>query len=714
MSFLEIVSKYRDAVRHVELSALLHDIDKADAEFKKDPKHHTLDKKTSDLPKKAQRWQNVFGDHDPAMPDCGIDETEISEGYGYRITIGSGRLSDAFCYHHVNNPAEKGTLMEFPLTAAVVHGGICGADGIDSGLNKVDTDDKKQKAGCYSKQTEPFEIATPFGKIDCYWDNGDFYRATRELTLNGAPIRDFREPFSTVLGETRKPYNDVTLWDHSFNVACWAKALFAKILIEYHSGIRQENGCYTLPGRSGVSCLKVELDREALLKQAHLAEDILGMNDSCGKIMDRIRDRFENELSIGNEIYRDHARMLFSFPNLTETLRADFETELKKALSEILAEAVAEFGLQQLPFAIAILPLETIPDPKHKNSIDAGKTFSQHSVRLLGNREHFFHALAPLTELNRSIRPGRVCDICRIRTAISGHDNDDHLCGVCMDRRKKFTSDAALPKLSGPDENKLAMFSISADLQDLRTGALFDRVYAKQEIHPLASPDRVYRSHETIRKFFSGFLAEIGKEDPCLTVTLSPESLDFILPAKSIDRVLSRFIRVRSETFDPFDIPFKTAVIAFHQNFPLYAVIDAAAGMKEYLSENGFDFLLLDAVEVRHTFTPQGRRHHIFGTANRYKTSDFSNFEKVWHYLSKLEKSQISSIENSLIAKRLDWGNEAARGEGYRAFANMVLFAPNALGKINCQGNEAFLLDSAVSGLMLDAIDLYIHIENKK
>ena len=165
---------------------------------------------------------------------------------------------------------------------------------------------------------------------------------------------------------------------------------------------------------------------------------------------------------------------------------------------------------------------------------------------------------------------------------------------------------------------------------------------------------------------------------------------------------------------NPFHIPFKVAVIAFHQKFPLYAVIDAADGMKGYLGEDGFDFLLLDTVDLRHSFTPSGRRHHIFGRANRYGLKAFGDFERVWDYLGKLEKSQIGNIENSLIAKRLDWGERSAESEAYRAFAQMTLFSPNALGKRDCQGNEGFLLDAAVSGLLLDVIDLYIHIENRK
>ena len=361
---------------------------------------------------------------------------------------------------------------------------------------------------------------------------------------------------------------------------------------------------------------------------------------------------------------------------------------------------------------MTVLPLETVPDPQHPGSIDAGKTFMRHSARLLNRHEHFVHALEPLAELSRSARPGRVCDICQLRPAQPGRDNDDHLCPVCLGRRQQFEADSVLPKLPGKEENKLAMFSITADLNGLRTGELFDKVYSGQEIHPLASPGRIFRAHETIRNFFAAFLEKTGAEVQCLTITLSPQALEFIVPAGSADQVLNTFSRMKSDTFGRFDIPFKAAVIAFHQNFPLYAVIDAAAGMKDYLTENGFDFLLLDTVDVRHSFSEQGRRHHIFGKANRYELKDFSSFEKVWRYLEKLEKSQIGNIENALIAKHLDWGDAA--GEAYRAFAGMILFAPNALGRIDCQGNESFLLDSAVSGLLLDVIDLYIHIENKK
>ena len=186
-----------------------------------------------------------------------------------------------------------------------------------------------------------------------------------------------------------------------------------------------------------------------------------------------------------------------------------------------------------------------------------------------------------------------------------------------------------------------------------------------------------------------------------------------IVPAVAVDSIIEKFLKLQIEEFGKFSISFKLGVIFFYKNFPLYVVIDAASEMCSYLPADGFDFMLLASAGERYVFSSSGRRHHIFGNANIYKLPQFADFINVWRYLQRLEKSQISNIENLLIAKLMEWKKQQI-SEIYKAFCRMVLFAPNALGGQNCDGNEGFLVEAAFSGLLLDVIDLYVHIENKK
>lgn len=708
MSYLEIVKKYSEAVRHIELAAFLHDIDKAAVEFCASSGYHTLNNKfsTENIQEKNKRWGEYFHGFDPEMPDCGIEAAFLVQDpkKEFQITTNSGKLSDAFVFHHCNNPENNEETMLFPLTAAIVHAGICGADGIDSAMDKA-------AAGC-SPQKGQFVVSTPFGKVCKYWDNSGFYSTTEQLLKENAPLREYQEHFSNVLGETRIPFNDVTLWDHSFNVATFAKSLFCKLLMEYHCEERSAENCCSLPHRQGITFLKITFDRDSLLKKAHISSDIKGFNEQITQLMDQVRKEYEKTLLLGNEIYRDHAAMLFSVPLLAEEHQKEFEVELTSSLEKIISEVIGAGHLEQLPFEILMQPAEMV---LKKGKSDIGSTLVLHSSKLLRTAGRYHHALKPLQDLARDIHPGRVCDICSLRSAAGGRDNDDHLCSVCEKRRKDYAVES-VEELVPACENKLALLFVEPDLSSLHDGTLWSEAYKDYKGDaPRASAARVYRSRAVIREFLSDFAENSGAEHQI--VTLSSQRLEMIIPASAVDDILEKFIKRRIEEFEggtrKFSIPFKVGVIFFYKTFPLYAVIDAASGMRSYLPENGFDFMLLDSAGERHIFSPSGRRHHIFGKANFYTLPQFTGFIKVWEYLRQLEKSQISNIENALIAKLQEW-KEHRKSEAYRAYCRMVLFAPHAFGSIDCRGNEDFLVEAAFSGLMLDVIDLYVHIENKK
>lgn len=701
MSYLEIIKKYSAAVRHVELAAFLHDVDKATVEFCSDPKYHTLENKFSKevIDEKNNRWSKYFQGFNPDMPDCGINGAFLAKEEEYEVITTSGKLSDAFVYHHCNKPAVKGEQMYFPLTAIIVHAGGCGADGMDSAMDKAD--------GAARSQEGKFVIATPFGRLWKFWDNFDFHSETAKLLRDNAPLRQYRELFSNILGETRIPFNDVTLWDHSFNVATFAKSLFCKVLIEYHSAERSAENCYKLPCRKGITFLKIAFDREALLQKAHISSDIWGFNEEISLLMDQVREEFENSLCIGNEIYRDHSTMLFSIPLLDEGIREKFEAELADVLETLISEAISAKKLELMPFECSVQAFE-VPEEKRP---DIGRQLVLHSGKLLNSAARFHHALKPLQTIAGEIHPGRVCDICSLRNAKGGRNNDDYLCPVCEKRRKEYSREG-IEKLVPTDENKLAYLFIEPDLNSLRDGTLFAEAYKDYTGNaPQASPARVFRAHTRMQEFLTSFAENLGVKHQI--ITLSSRRLEVIVPAVAIDSIIEKFIKLRIEEFGKFSIPFKLGVIFFYKSFPLYAVIDAVSGMRSYLPEEGFDFMLLDSAAERHIFSVSGRQHHIFGNANSYTLSRFADFVKVWEYLRHLEKSQISHIENTLIAKLLEW-KEQRFSETYRAFCRMVLFAPNALGSQNCCGNEDFLVEAAFSGLLLDVIDLYVHIENKK
>ena len=137
--------------------------------------------------------------------------------------------------------------------------------------------------------------------------------------------------------------------------------------------------------------------------------------------------------------------------------------------------------------------------------------------------------------------------------------------------------------------------------------------------------------------------------------------------------------------------------------------------MMKQLSYGCWDFMLLDAPDDRFGFSRGSRKHHIFGKAPKKRLADFGNYPGLYDLLTRLTKSQISNIEGELIRLFLDWDDRCRKDERtFRKMCALSLFAPNAFGSGVSAGEQAFLLNSAVSGELLDVIDLYIHLENKK
>lgn len=704
-SMLEILQKYKESILQMENAALFHDLDKGMLGFCEDPlKFHTLKEYKTDIDEtkriKRERWEQLELPEDAVIPSADIQfDRLISDDDDVNLDKTQwGKLSDPFVLHHYNKKAK------FSLAALIVHAGGCAADGFDSALDKG-------QGTCLSAQTPPFQIVTPFQKITQRWNNSRLSEVA-ELYRSNAAIREYKPILSSLLGETRKPLNDVTLWDHSFNVASFAKTLSAKILVEYLNTA----GEYHIPKRDGkrkaiIGYLKVEYDLDYLLGNAHEEADLIHFHEEVNGIMNEIRVFYEGTLLCGNEYYSDHHSQIFTFPRIVDNLREQFESEIQSALHEKMRNVLRKCSLQELPFGFAF----RYPDNGSDNALlNCGANLMKTSLPTKQDT-------ILLLELASEAKAGRICDLCGIRnTAMTERENQDHLCQICAERRNRdivSKTDRSVSKFSellkgADDENKLALFSIQMNLDKLRSGEIF-----KEPVKN--SPGRQTRSVETISEFFKNFL-EVGlvpvSERGYFPILCSPERLDFIVPASVIDGVLTSFIDAHKNEFGEFTdslLP-KIAMIAFHQKFPIYAVLDAAKRMSAYLDFGCFDFMLLDSSAERFVFSKNGRKHHILRNANRYNLEDAHRFAKLWEIIGKLPKSQLRGIEGSLVSKFMEWNKEQRKKEEFRMLCELYLFAPNALKKLNCSpGERQFVLDAAVDGSLLDTIDLFVHIQTQ-
>lgn len=149
----------------------------------------------------------------------------------------------------------------------------------------------------------------------------------REVILKAA-----KEHFPFALGETRWAANDVTLWDHSYSVASFYKALLAKVLIEGKMPSNLENVNWRI--------LRVAFDGLAILSRARRIGDILGYREMLDKLKGKIKAYLESEFPVGNELYRDETGIYFVVPDLEdEEQRSAFESYLRRRLIEKAQES---------------------------------------------------------------------------------------------------------------------------------------------------------------------------------------------------------------------------------------------------------------------------------------------------------------------------------------------------------------------------------------
>ncbi len=210
-----------------------------------------------------------------------------------------------------------------------------GADGIDSAIDKM-VAEKNQLV----KQSKDYTfISTAFGyenkKIDLTLEDTNENSLTKirndyadklanileDLKNNSNNIQNWiqkkrrafkrnKKAFLNALGETRRPANDVTLWDHSFSVASLYKAALAQVIIDG----------WKAPKDIKWKLLGIRFDGNDFYNAVPKIGDVLGRKALVQKILDNIKILLEVIVPLGNEIYRDENGSVFLVP---ETCKND-------------------------------------------------------------------------------------------------------------------------------------------------------------------------------------------------------------------------------------------------------------------------------------------------------------------------------------------------------------------------------------------------------
>ena len=210
-------------------------------------------------------------------------------------------------------------------------------DGLDSGIDKMVAENAS-----YSKQSKDHTyISTAFGyekeKIELDLSDTDENSLTKIRTnyantlaniLNELKDKDFssnehfetwieqrnkllqktRNAFLNALGETRRPANDVTLWDHSYSVASLYKSALAEVVLSECEREKKD------PKEIKWKLLSIRFDGDEFYHSVNKIADVLGRKSLVEKIFEKIKILLEMIIPIGNEIYRDENGSIFLVP----------------------------------------------------------------------------------------------------------------------------------------------------------------------------------------------------------------------------------------------------------------------------------------------------------------------------------------------------------------------------------------------------------------
>jgi hypothetical protein len=111
------------------------------------------------------------------------------------------------------------------------------------------------------------------------------------------------------LGDTRRSGNDVTLWDHSYSVASLYKSAIVKNIYENN---------WTEPYKIKWKIIGIQYDKLGLIEKAHKLADIAGYKKLTEDVDEKIKKTIEEEIPLGNEVYRDETGIYFTGPDIDE------------------------------------------------------------------------------------------------------------------------------------------------------------------------------------------------------------------------------------------------------------------------------------------------------------------------------------------------------------------------------------------------------------
>lgn len=233
------------------------------------------------------------------------------------------------------------------------------------------------------------------------------------IFLGDGGFRALLEPvMSRALGDTRRPVNEVTLWDQSYMTAALLKSSLAQVVLEngYRDPLASPKPTWRL--------LSVALDRWHFVRKAVRLGDADGYQQAIDAAFSAVKRLIEIEVPLGCEIYRDTSGIFFTFPGLEDGLRDEIINGLGPQILRVCHDVDPELAPRVFTTGVSrsvVVQATAIRDAKDATAHPYRTSTTSAELRSTWKDITDACEVCPVCHLRPMAEQGEACRYCRRR-----------------------------------------------------------------------------------------------------------------------------------------------------------------------------------------------------------------------------------------------------------------------------------------------------------
>ncbi len=235
------------------------------------------------------------------------------------------------------------------------------------------------------------------------------------------------EILSLTVGDTRRPANEVTLWDQTVTAASLLKTGLVKNILE---GSWRDPLVNTFADKYRWRFLRVYFDGLAFIANSHHPADIRGRWNALREAQNAVRQLLEVTYSLAAEAYCDEANLVFVVPDIDDLHKATFNNITKETLEDRLRAVFAAEVQNEIEPQVAL-------SESSRGAINLGKALGKE-----------ISSPQPSLKSLQAWWSGEIdeqCTVCRVRPQGYGDGDAEkarnrNVCVVCLERREMRSS----------------------------------------------------------------------------------------------------------------------------------------------------------------------------------------------------------------------------------------------------------------------------------